>query len=130
MELIADASLVLAVILGEEEKSEIIAKSTGYDLVSPACLRWEIGNAFSACMKRKRFQREQLEIAWNAFETIPIKLSDVNIRQSLKIAEYFNLYAYDSYYLQCALTHKLPLFSLDKRMREVGKELNIKTIKV
>lgn len=130
MELIIDASVILAVVLGEEEKSKVLSKSIGFDLVSPACIRWEIGNAFSACMKRSRFTLNQLNVAWNAFEKIPIKFSDISILRSLGIAEAYNLYAYDSYYLQCALTHKLPLLTLDRRMAEVGKELKIEVMEV
>ena len=130
MRLIIDASIILAVVLGEEEKSKIISRTKGYDLVSPACLQWEIGNAFSACMKRERFKLEQLNIAWDAFCRIPIKLADVDIAQSLKIAEQFKLYAYDYYYLQCALTHRISLFTLDKKMADVGKELKIQVMEV
>ena len=44
----------------------------------------------------------------------------------MRIAVKFGIYAYDSFYLQCCLETKLPLISLDNRMCDVAKSLEIK----
>ena len=57
-DLVADTSTVIAVIANEPEKPLLIAKSQGYDLIAPRSLYWEIGNAFSAMIKRGRITLE------------------------------------------------------------------------
>jgi len=130
MKIVIDASIILSVILGEDKKQKVISATSGFDLISPLCLPWEIGNALSACLKKNRFNLKEINIAWRAFETIPIKLSNVNVVDSLNIAKKFNLYAYDCYYIQCAMSHNLPLLSLDKKMIDVSQNLNLKIVEV
>jgi len=35
------------------------------------------------------------------------------------------IYAYDAYYLECAVSHRAPLFTLDKGMRRVAQSLSL-----
>lgn len=125
-----DASIILAVILGEEERSEIVRVSSGYALIAPKCISWEVGNALSACLKRRRFKLSDVLVAWETFESISLKMPAVDISKSLELSARFNLYAYDSYYLQAALVSQIPLLTLDQRMLEVAKDLNIKLLEV
>jgi predicted nucleic acid-binding protein len=52
----------------------------------------------------------------------------IDIFQALKLAIDFNIYAYDAYFLQCAINQSCPLLTLDKGMKKVAKELNIKIL--
>ncbi|MFU8848467.1 MAG: hypothetical protein ACNA77_07095 [Opitutales bacterium] len=52
--IVVDASVVLAVILDEPEKPALVAETVGATLLAPGCLSREVGNAFSAILKRKR----------------------------------------------------------------------------
>jgi predicted nucleic acid-binding protein len=52
--LVVDTSTVIAVIANEPEKPLLIAKTQGYELLAPHSLGWEVGNAFSAMIKRGR----------------------------------------------------------------------------
>jgi len=55
MEVIADTSTIVAVILNEPEKERIISQTVGYkEIIAPESVIYEIGNAFSAMLKRKR----------------------------------------------------------------------------
>ena len=51
MEIVADASVFLAVILNESDRDWVIHKTSGTGIVSPEVLPYEIGNALIA-MKR------------------------------------------------------------------------------
>jgi len=93
---VVDASVVLAVILDEPEKSALVAETEGATLLAPGCLSWEIGNAFSAILKRKRMDFESAS-------------------QGL----------YDAYYLELAKRSVLPLLTLDRRMVKVAQQENI-----
>jgi predicted nucleic acid-binding protein len=55
-------------------------------------------------------------------------LVSVKIHEAIKIALQFKIYASDAYYLQCCIENKLPLISLDDRMCEIGRRLEIKVV--
>lgn len=54
MEIVVDTSVIIAVIVDEPEKARLIESTKGASLIAPGSLYWEIGNAFSAMLKRKR----------------------------------------------------------------------------
>jgi predicted nucleic acid-binding protein len=113
MDLVADTSTIIAVIANEPEKLLLIAKSQGYDLIAPRSLYWEIGNAFSAMIKRGRITLGQATAAIEIYEQIPIRLVDVDLRKALEIVDKHKVYAYDSYMIDCALNQNCPLLTLD-----------------
>ena len=112
-DLVADTSTVIVVIANEPEKPLLIAKSQGYDLIAPRSLYWEIGNAFSAMIKRGRITLEQAKTAIEIYEQIPINLVDVDLKQALEIVDKHKVYAYDAYIIACALNRSCPLLTLD-----------------
>ena len=97
MELVADTSTIITVIANEPEKPLLIAKTQGYDLVAPESLYWEIGNAFSAMIKRGRITLEQATAAIEIYKQIPIDLLDVDLEQALELVDKHKVYAYDAY---------------------------------
>src|SRR5437763_8514880 len=54
MDIVADTSAIIAVIANEPEKSALVAHTQGADLFAPLSIPWEVGNAFSAMLKRQR----------------------------------------------------------------------------
>ncbi|WP_420868525.1 type II toxin-antitoxin system VapC family toxin [Alkalimarinus coralli] len=58
-------------------------------------------------------------------QAIPVRLIQTDVNSSLELALKFNIYAYDAYFLQCALSLNCPLLTLDKKMKDVAKQLNI-----
>ena len=130
MKIIADTNTFLAVTLYEPEREKIISLTSGYDLVAPDILPFEIGNALSAMLKRKRIEPENLLLVWDATQQIPVDLRSVNIREALKIASQFNIYAYDAYFIVCAISLHCPLITLDRRMIEVARSLGINIMEV
>jgi len=126
MDIIADANIYLAVILNEPEKARIIERTKEAELVSPEVLPYEIGNALTAMLKRKRLNKEEILKGFNIFNMIPLRLMPVNIEKALDIACTFNIYAYDAYYLELAQQLKIPLLTLDNPMQDIAKTLKIK----
>jgi len=130
MKIIADTNTFLAVTLYEPERAEIINLTLGHDLVAPEILPFEIGNALSAMLKRHRIEPENLLSVWDATQQIPVDLRSVDIREALKIASRFNIFAYDAYFLMCAISLHSPLITLDRRMIEVAQSLGIHIMEV
>jgi predicted nucleic acid-binding protein len=128
MEIVSDASVFLSIALDEGDRGWIIKKTSGYGIVAPEILPYEIGNALIAVKKRGRLSSSEIVQAFEISQKIPVKLEPVKILEALKMAVRFNIYAYDAYYLRCCLEKKLPLISLDQRMCEVAEELGIKVV--
>jgi predicted nucleic acid-binding protein len=128
MEIIADASAFLAVVLDETDRKWVIEKTSGLALISPEVLPYEIANALTAMKKRGRLTEREALKAFNMSQSIPVRLVPIKIHDALKVAIKFNIYAYDAFYMQCCLEMKLPLISLDNRMCEVAKSLSIKVV--
>lgn len=130
MKIIADTNTFLAVTLNEPERDTIIKRTLGHDLIAPDILPFEIGNALSAMLKRRRLEPDDLLSVWDATQQIPVDLRSINIRDALKIASQCNIYAYDAYFLACALSLHCPLLTLDRRMIEVAHDLGIQVMEV
>lgn len=130
MRIVADTSVFLAVALGEPEKSAILKATADCDLAAPDLLPYEIGNALTALLKRRRLNSDQLLRTWDLVSRIPVKLSRIDLRAALRIARAQNLYAYDAYFLQCALALGSPLLTLDRKMIEAASNVGIPIIEV
>ncbi len=128
MVIVADASAFLAVVLNEADRDWIVNKTIGAKLISPEILPYEIGNALIAVRKKGRLNDREIIKAYDISQRIAVKLMSVKIHDALKIAIRFNVYAYDAYYLQCCTENKVPLISLDERMCDVARNLNIKVV--
>lgn len=117
MEIVIDTSAIIAVITNAPEKAELIAATNKVDLIAPASIHYEIGNAFSAMLKRQRIDLKQAAEALAIYRSIPIRLIDVELDESLKIASRLNVHAYDAYLIRCAEKYHCALLTLDRSLR-------------
>ncbi len=74
---VIDASAIIAVIAGEPEREELIKCTQGTGLSAPPSVHWEIGNALSAMLKRRRNSLVQALKAISAYQQIPIRFVDI-----------------------------------------------------
>jgi len=116
------------VVLDEPEKQHIIELTFGLELLAPEILPFEIGNAITAMMKKRIITATEAPMIWDASQQIPVELSQINIKAALDIAIKYNIYAYDAYFLQCAIYHRCPLLTLDRLMKDIAKKLEIKIL--
>jgi predicted nucleic acid-binding protein len=130
MDIVIDASAIIAVVTKEPLRADLIEATRGADLLAPYSVHWEIGNAFSAMFKRNRATVEQALDAIRAYENIPIRLLDVDLSASLEIAGRLGLYAYDAYLIRCALQYNAPLLTLDRGLISAAQESNARVIEV
>jgi predicted nucleic acid-binding protein len=130
MNIVVDASVIVAVIVNESSKPDIIQATQGADLIAPASIHWEIANAFSAMFKRNRLSLTDALKAIAIYQNIPIRFVEVELEESLRIAHQLSIYAYDAYLLRCAQKQKAPLFSMDKALLRLAKELKLQVIEV
>jgi predicted nucleic acid-binding protein len=130
MQIVVDASAILAVLLGEPHREAIIAACATATLCAPASLTWEVGNALSAALKRKRLDELTARRAVRAFDTIPIRWLPVDLETAVGLAAVHDLYAYDAYLLVTAQASRAPLLTLDRRLREVATKIRVALLEV
>lgn len=128
--ILIDTSALIAVIANEPEKRKLIALVDGCSLIAPKSVYWEIGNAFSAMLKRGRVALKQVERALGIFNGIPVRYLDVDLHEALVIADQRGIYAYDAYLLASAMRHKAPLLTLDQQMARMAAEMCIDVLEV
>lgn len=130
MKIVADTNTFLAVALSEPEKDALTTLVAGHELIAPEVLPFEIGNALSSMLKKGTLEPEDVPAAWEMLETVPVELRKINMLQALKIAVEFKIYAYDAYFLECALRLRAPLLTLDKGMQRIATSLSIKVLEL
>ena len=130
MALVVDTSVILAVVLNEPTKAILIRLTTGADLIAPLSLHWEIGNALSAMLKRKRITEVEAQQALVEYQKIPIRFLDVPLDATLQIVVQHLIYAYDAYFLVCARNQSCALITLDGGLRTVAQAAHISLVEV
>ena len=130
MEIIVDASVVIAVIVEEAAKPEILRLTAGHSLAAPLSLRYEIGNSLSKMFKMKRIDFNTARAAFSCYESIPIRHVAVNMSGALQIAAKHNLYAYDAYMLEVAFRLGAPLLTLDMPLSKTAVKTGLDVLTV
>ena len=130
MDIVIDTSAVIAVIGNEPEKPAIVEHTLGANLIAPASVHWEVGNAFSAMFKRRRISLSQAKEAIKSYERIVFRFIDIDLGQSLDLASRLNMYGYDAYVLACALNLRSPLLTLDKKLAAAAPVIGVKVLEV
>ncbi len=130
MDIVIDTSALIAVIVGESERNSIVKLTTGNTLIGPGSIPWEIGNAFSAMFKRNKLNLDEAQKGLVIFENIPLRYIKPDFVNAMTISKQTNMYAYDAYFLDCAIRQKSPLLTLDRRLKKAAQSLNITTMEV
>lgn len=130
MDIVIDTSALVAVIVGEPERNSIIEITKGNTLIGPGSIPWEIGNAFSAMFKQNRLTMDAAQKGLLIFNSIQLRYLEPDFVKVLKISKQTNTYAYDAYILDCAIRHKAPVLTLDKKLKISAQNLNIDTLEV
>ena len=130
MQIIIDTSAIIAVLVNESSKPAIIQATQQTDLLAPSSIHWEIANAFSAMFKRNRLTLAEALTAMAIYQQIPIRFVEVELEESLKIADELGIYAYDAYLLRSAVKYNLALLTIDEGLKEQAERLGVKVIEV
>ena len=130
MDIVIDTSALIAVIVGEPERNRIVELTSGNTLIGPGSTPWEIGNTFSAMFKQNRLTIDEAQKGLVIFDSIPLRYIKPDFVNALKISKQANMYAYDAYFLDCAIRYNAPLLTLDRKLMAAAKNLNVITWEV
>jgi predicted nucleic acid-binding protein len=130
MEIVIDTSAILAVIGEQPEKGELVRLTRGAMLVAPPSVHWEVGNALSAMFKRKAIGLDEALKLLESYAAIPIRLTDLALKQAVELASRLNIYAYDAYVIACAVNQRAPILTLDCGLKIRARELKLDVLEV
>ena len=130
MEIVIDTSAVLAVISEQPEKAELVRLTRGATLVAPSSVHWEVGNALSAMFKRKAIGLDEALTLLESYAAIPIRLTDLALKQAVELSARLNVYAYDAYVIACGVNQRAPILTLDSGLRARARELKLDVLEV
>jgi predicted nucleic acid-binding protein len=130
MDIIIDASSIIAVIANEPEKVKLIERTRGANLFVPASVHWEIGNAFSAMIKRNRIDLALAQQAIEAYRRIPLRIVDVDLLQAVDLAAKLGVYAYDAYIILAALDRRCSLLALDRGLMHAASQAGVNVLEI
>lgn len=130
MDIVIDTAAIIAVIIGEPERDTIVSATSGQELIGPGSIPWEVGNAFTAMMKQGRIEVEEARKGLQIFDRIPLRYVHIDMENVMSIAARSNTYAYDAYFLDCAVRYRAPLLTLDLAMKNTADQLGINLLNV
>lgn len=130
MRLVIDTSALLCILLNQGPKREIVEKTQGATLIAPGSLHWEIGNAVSSLLKRRKISSIEARKVIEGYLEIPIQFAEVDLKSTVDLAGKHAIYAYDAFMIECAIQYKLPLLSLDQAMLGVAKQEKVRILEV
>jgi predicted nucleic acid-binding protein len=126
MEIVLDASAIIAVIADEPEGYEVINLTQNCNIVSPNVLPFEICNSLTRMVKKGIIDnKEKRTDLINSFQKIPIKFVENDLKKIIEIVWIYKIYAYDAFYLETARKLNLPLLTFDNGMRKIRKDIGI-----
>jgi predicted nucleic acid-binding protein len=80
--------------------------------------------------KKRRINGDEARAIITSYSQVPIEFCDVDLTHAIEIAGEQNMYAYDSYMLECALSTGAPLLTLDVELRAQAGQLGILVVEV
>jgi predicted nucleic acid-binding protein len=129
-DLVIDTSAILAVLLEEPEKQAVVNVTMGRILSAPASLRWEVGNAAAAGVKKRRLTAPRARRLISDFERVTIRELTIDLLRAVDLALELGLYAYDGYILEAARSSGYPLLTLDGTIQRSAKRLGLPLVEI
>lgn len=132
MSFVLDSSVALAWLLPDEGDDAVDALADRLERAPaqvPAIWRLEVSNALLIAMRRKRITPRDVDRLVAVLSALPIEVErdseDDSLPRILDLARRLGLTTYDAAYLELAERRGLPLATLDARLREACRDLEI-----
>jgi predicted nucleic acid-binding protein len=121
---------VLAVLLGEASRGALIRATEGATLVGAPSLPWDVANALTAAVRRRRLTPSQLRTAWTSYTRIPVRLADIDVPRALDVAVSRHLAACDACVLEAARGEGAPLVALDPSLLRAAHAAGVQVLEL
>jgi len=127
---VIDTSAILAVLPDEPEKGAVVEATMGCTLCAPASIRWEVGNAATAGVKKRRLTPARARQLVRDFEQVTIRELAVDLERAVDLALELGLYAYDAYILDAARSSGYPLLALDGTVKRSARKIGLPIVEL
>ena len=114
--LLVDSSLLAAIFFAEPEGTVAADRITGYRLIAPSIIDYEIANVGVNKVRRGALSAESAARAIDAFAGLRLERHSVLPQDAFALAVRHGLTAYDAAYLHLAMTLRAPLATLDRQL--------------
>lgn len=129
---VLDCSVVIAWIFQDEAtaQTETLREQLAESIaIVPAIWHLEVTNTLVVSAHRGRIQLTEIPSLISLLESLPLEVdpqtSSQAFSQTFKLAQNYQLSAYDAAYLELAMRQNLPLATLDQRLQEVAKRCGV-----
>jgi len=129
---VLDCSVALAWVLPDENEAHaaaLLARLSTERAIVPQVWSLEVSNGLLVAERRGRLKAAEVERAIGAIDALPIEVDAGTharaLHQTRELAVAHRLTSYDAAYLELALRFRLPLATLDHKLRSAGDTLAI-----
>ncbi len=136
--MVLDASVAVAWCFEDENmpftEGVLDLFSAGTEVLAPAIWPFEVANALLVAERRKRITVAQVTALLRRIAGLPISVEPIEARyafeQVLSVARQQNLTEYDAAYLELALRAGVPLATLDDKLKQAARLVNVGLVKI
>lgn len=136
--IVLDASVAVAWCFEDEKtpftEGVLDLLSAGTEVLTPAIWPFEVANALLVAERRKRITVAQVTALLRRIAGLPISVEPIEARhafeQILSVARQQNLTEYDAAYLELALRAGLPIATLDDKLKQAARLVNVGLVKI
>lgn len=128
MSLVLDASVTIAWFFEDERTPPVVAvldRIVESEAIVPPVWRIEVANALQMAVRRGRMVLQARAASLAQLETLAITCDEACVKhcwgRSLALADQHGLTLYDATYLELALRRRLPLATLDQKLRRAAE---------
>jgi predicted nucleic acid-binding protein len=120
--IVADATVLAAVVFGEAEQPQAVALLRGRALAAPHLVDCEIANVALKKQRRERLTDDAVVDALEAYSAIDLERHHVDVRAVYALARRYSLTSYDAAYLWLADSLEAPLATFDTSLGHAAME--------
>lgn len=120
--LVVDASVLAAVLFGEEETDLALSWMRGHALAAPQLVDYEIANIALSKLRRKQVDADAAAQSLTLFSELELARLPAPADAVFAIATQYDLSAYDAAYLWLAVQLRSPLATFDRRLGTAARE--------
>ena len=135
MAFVLDCSVVLAWILPDEGRQTVLSileRLESDRAIVPEVWPLEVANALLIAQRRRRITEKEVARALEDLAALPIQVDQETHRQALQetfsLAIKYRLSSYDAAYLELARRIRIPLATLDTKLRSACKSAGIEVL--
>jgi predicted nucleic acid-binding protein len=120
--LVADATVLAAVVFGEEQQALAVALLQSRALAAPQLADYEIVNVGLKKLRRGLLQAQDVSDALADYMTLDLERHGIDLPAVLALAQQYQLTAYDAAYLWLAERLEAPLATFDGRLAQAARQ--------